>query len=344
MPWPIDPPVKPMLSRAASAIPRGAEWLYEPKWDGFRAIVFRDGDAIKIDSRNARPLDRYFPELAAPLQAALPDPCVADGEIIMPGESALDFEALQMRLHPAASRVAMLAVKMPATFVAFDLLHDGTADLRARPLSLRRDRLKGTVTPNRSVILTPHTADADEAADWFVRFEGAGLDGVIAKRRDQPYVEGERVMVKIKHERTADVVVGGYRIGKDGTSLGSLLLGLYDEHGTLHHVGFTSAFNAKEKREILSMLQPLRGEGAGGFGVGRTPGTPSRWSGGKDMEWVSLQPKLVCEVAFDKLEGDRFRHGTRILRWRPDKEPRECGYDQLEPPRPFTLDEIRAIT
>ena len=342
MTWPIEPPIKPMLSKAESAIPRGEGWRYEPKWDGFRAIVFRDGERVRIDSRNARPLDRYFPELLAPLRAGLPDPCVADGEIVLQGESALDFGALQMRLHPAASRVNMLAEATPATFVAFDLLHDGAADLRGEPLRTRRARLAETVTVNDSVLLTPHTDDPDEAADWFTRFEGAGLDGVIAKRIELPYVEGERVMVKIKHERTADVVVGGYRIGKDGSSLGSLLLGLYDAHGTLHHVGFTSSFNAKQKREILALLQPLRGEG--GFGDGRTPGEPSRWSGGKDMEWVSLQPKLVCEVAFDKLEGDRFRHGARFLRWRPDKDPGECAYDQLQPPHPFTLDEIRAIT
>lgn len=342
MPWPIDPPIQPMLSRAAADIPRGDEWRYEPKWDGFRAIVFRDGDAIRIDSRNARPLDRYFPELTAPLRDALPDPCVADGEIILPGDHALDFGALQLRLHPAASRVTMLSKQIPASFVAFDLLHDGTADIRTLPLDERRTRLCAQVKPNDSVLLTPHTTDADQAADWFERFEGAGLDGLIAKRFDLPYVEGERVMIKIKHQRTADVVVGGYRIGKDGTTLGSLLLGLYDERGTLHHVGFTSSMNAKQKREALAMLQPLRGEG--GFGDGRTPGTPSRWSGGKDMEWVSLRPELVCEVAFDKLEGDRFRHGASLLRWRPDKDPKDCGYDQLQPPHPFSLDQIREIT
>lgn len=341
MAWAIKPPVAPMLSKAAAEIPRGEGWLYEPKWDGFRAIVFRDGSNIRIDSRNARPLLRYFPELADPLTESLPDPAVADGEIVIAGKKGLEFDSLQLRLHPAASRVTMLAKQIPATFVAFDLLHDGTTDLRGEPLTQRRAALLRSVRVGERVLVTPQTADPEEAQEWFAQFEGAGLDGVIAKRFDLKYVPGERVMVKIKHERTADVVIGGYRIGKDGKTLGSLLLGLYDKHGVLHHVGFTSGLNAKQRREILEMLQPLRGGGS--FGDGRTPGEPSRWSQGRDTEWVALRPELVAEVSFDKLEGDRFRHGARLLRWRPDKDPKECTYDQLEPPESFSLDAIRAL-
>lgn len=342
MTLPLAPPLEPMLSKSAENIPEGSRWVYEPKWDGFRALVFRDGGDIRVISRKQTLLNRYFPELDAVFQAGLPDRCVVDGEIIVVGGRGLEFETLQLRLHPAASRVAKLSQETPASFVGFDILALGDDDLRVLPLSRRRDILVGRVAEAPSLCLTPQTNDVDEARSWFTRFEGAGLDGVIAKQVEGPYLAGKRGWVKIKHQRTADCVVGGYRVASDGKGVGSLLLGLYDESGILHHVGHTSSFSAMERREILEILDLYKGEG--GFTHGHGPGGPSRWSQGRDLNWVSLRPELACEVGFEKLEGARFRHAARFLRWRPDKEPGECTYEQLEPPERFHLSEIMALS
>lgn len=331
----VEPPVEPMLSRSADSIPQGDAWRYEPKWDGFRALIFRDGEDVRIISRKQTLLNRYFPELFSVFRAGLPDRVVVDGEIIYVGQRGLEFDTLQLRLHPAASRVEKLSKEIPASFVAFDILCRGDEDLRTKPLSDRRGILEESVGPVPSLCLTPQTADVEEAQSWFTRFEGAGLDGVIAKRVDQSYVMGKRDWIKIKHQRTADCVVGGYRLATTGAGIGSLLLGLYDADGVLHHVGHTSSFSVQERREILEMLHPY--EGDGGFSQHTEPGGPSRWSQGRDLRWVSIRPELVCEVGFEKLEGDRFRHAARFLRWRSDKAPEECQYDQLEPPEHFDL-------
>lgn len=323
-----------MLARLEDQIPHGDGWLYEPKWDGFRALVFRDGDQLDLASRNAQPLARYFPELVDALEDALPSRCVVDGEIVVPGPRGLDFDALLQRVHPAESRIQKLAHETPASFVAFDLLALADDDLRPRPFSDRRRLLEQLLRPHDQVRLTPQTDDLRVARRWFLRFEGAGLDGVVAKRAELPYVEDERVMVKVKHRRTAECVVGGYRRAKQG-GVGSLLLGLYDAEGTLQYVGHTSSFSAKERKALLEKLGPLEGEES--FGEGRAPGGPSRWNRGQSKEWVSVAPRLVCEVAFDHLQGERFRHAARFLRWRPDKPPGECTFDQLIPTRPFSL-------
>jgi ATP-dependent DNA ligase len=338
--FPIAPPIEPMLARAEAEIPSSGAWRYEPKWDGFRAVIFRDGDRLHIGSRNALPLERYFPELLDPLRAALPERCVADGEIVIATESGLDFEALQMRLHPAASRVRMLAERTPASTVLFDLLAVGDRDLRPRPLSERRSLLCDSVRADlqRVVGITPQTSDHAEATDWFTRYEGAGLDGVVAKSPEQEYRPGERGWVKVKHLRTVDCVVGGFREAKSGAGIGSLLLGLYAEDGVLHHVGHTSSFNAAERREVRARLEPLIGGDS--FGHGRTPGGPSRWARENEGAWVSVQPRLVCEVSFDHLQGRRFRHASRFLRWREDKAPGDCTYEQLSPPDRFRLEDI----
>jgi ATP-dependent DNA ligase len=340
VPYPIKPPVAPMLARLAGEIPRGEEWVYEPKWDGFRAVVFRDGDAVHIGSRNSLPLERYFPDIVDVVRASLPQRCVVDGEIVIAGEGGLDFDALQLRLHPAASRVKKLAEATPASYVAFDLLGSADDDLRREPFTNRRARLVASIDSSTRCFPTPQTAAPAEAEDWFERFEGAGLDGIVAKRADGPYVSGERVMIKVKHARTADCVVGGYRTAKGGGGIASLLLGLYED-GTLHFVGHTSSFKAPERRKIAELLAPL--EGGASFGGHHGPGGPSRWSGGRDTAWIPVKPELVCEVAFDHLQGPRFRHGTRFLRWRPDKKPEECTFDQLEPPQAFKLDDIVAL-
>src|SRR5216683_1638000 len=332
-----------MLSSAAAALPAGEGWLFEPKWDGFRTLVFRDGDEILLQSRDERPMNRYFPELPAPLAHALPERCVVDGEIVIVGASGLDFEALLLRIHPAASRVKLLAAKSPASFVAWDLLALGDEDLREAPLAVRRERLEqvgaGAAPP---VHLSPATRDRALAEDWFRRFEGAGLDGVMAKRLDAPYRAGERTMIKVKHTRTADCVVAGFRWHKNGpgTMVGSLLLGLYDDEGTLHHVGIASSFTTAKRRELVDELAPLRVDALEGHpwrgwagaeeGDQRMPGASSRWNRGKDLSWEPLRPERVGEVAYDHLQGDRFRHATHFQRWRPDKDPRSCRYDQLE--------------
>ena len=341
MKTPFDPPVDPMLAKLTPAIPRDGGWLYEPKWDGFRCVAFFDGEELYLQSRDRKPLGRYFPELVEGLVSVLPGPAVLDGEIVVMTARGLDFDALQMRLHPAESRVRRLAAETPAAFVAFDLLALGADDLRGRPLEDRRRALEQFLAPAGPPIhLTPATTDPTVAADWFERFEGAGFDGVVAKRLDGRYQPGIRAMAKIKHLRTADCVVGGFRWnrGEEGRSVGSLLLGLHDVEGTLHFVGHTSSFSAVEKRALVERLRPLVAGGEGdGFGAGRTPGEPSRWSQGKDLSWVRLRPELVCEVTFDHLQGPRFRHAATFKRWRVDKAPTGCTFEQLEAPVPFEL-------
>jgi ATP-dependent DNA ligase len=342
----FEPPIDPMLAKLSEEIPQDDGWLYEPKWDGFRCIVYFDGQSVYLQSRDRKPLNRYFPEVESGLAAVLPERCVLDGEIVIMGENGLEFDTLQQRIHPAESRVRKLSVETPASFVAFDLLAEGDADLREVHFWERHRRLQ-TIAGGRPapLFVTPSTTDPSVAKDWFERFEGAGFDGVIAKRLDGTYQPGKRAMLKIKHLRTADVVVAGFRWGKDavGTSVGALLLGLYDEDGTLHHVGHTSSFTAKEKRELVSKLEPYETDDeSAGFGQGRTPGAPSRWSGGKDLSWVRLRPELVCEVAFDYLQGARFRHGATFKRWRTDKPPEACRFDQFEAAAPYELQQVFA--
>ncbi len=351
MQLPVMPPVQPMLAKLARSLPEDEGLVYEPKWDGFRCVVFRDGDQVELGSRNERPLTRYFPELPGPLRESLPDRCVLDGEIVIAGDRGLDFEALLQRIHPAASRINLLASQTPASFVAFDLLALGDDDLRRQPFGERRRLLETALAGARPPVhVTPATTDPTVATDWFDRFEGAGLDGVVAKRVDLPYRENERVMLKVKHQRTADCVVGGFRWHKSGGVVGSLLLGLYDDEGTLHHVGVTASFTMARRRELVDEIAPLREnaleqhpwaawtspeeEWAGLRGpnavAGRMPGGQSRWNAKRDMAWEPLRPERVVEVAFDHLQGDRFRHATTFLRWRPDRDPRSCTYAQLD--------------
>jgi ATP-dependent DNA ligase len=340
-----------MLAKAAEALPEGDGWLYEPKWDGFRCIVFREGDDVVLASRNERPFTRYFPDLIEPLKTCLPSKAVVDGELAVPGPEGLDFDALQQRIHPAESRVRRLAAETPAHFLAFDLLAVDDRDLRSLPLSERRSLLAETVTVRPPVHLSPATTDVDVAREWFVRFEGAGLDGIVAKRLDEPYRPGERSMLKVKHHRTADCVVAGFRWHKDGMGIGSLLLGLYDNAGTLHHVGVCGSFTAKKRRELVAELEPLRRDAmaehpwrdwldAMAHASGRMPGAPSRWNATKDLSWDPLRPERVCEVEFTQLTKGRFRHNAHFLRWRPDREPASCRYDQLEEVLPRDLDEV----
>jgi ATP-dependent DNA ligase len=348
-----------MLAKPSPTLPTDDGWLFEPKWDGFRALVFRDGDETFIQSRDLKPLDRYFPELPPALRVNVPERCVLDGEIVIAGGGGLDFEALLLRIHPAESRVRMLAEQTPASFVAWDLLAIEDTDLRAHRQDERRrlleEALRGAEPP---IHLTPATTDRARAADWFERFEGAGLDGVVAKRVDQRYEPGKRVMLKVKHQRTADCVVAGFRWHKDGrdTAVGSLLLGLFDDAGSLHHVGITASFTMEKRRALVAELAPLRRDALerhpwadwaewAGFGSAdasgtRMPGATSRWNRGKDLSWEPLRPERVVEVAYDHLQGDRFRHGTTFLRWRPDKQPADCRYDQLEAAAPFELRDI----
>ncbi len=326
-----------MLARVAKDIPVGPGWVYEPKWDGFRALAFAD-DEVHIESRDGRDLERYFPEVRDAIAQRLTVACVLDGEVIIPDSEGLDFDVLLQRIHPAESRVRRLAAETPATFVVFDLLAQGDEDLTGEPLTERRARLEALLgeargplevatTPGPSVDLTAQTADAQLARAWYTELEDVGLDGLIAKRVEQTYEPGQRVMTKVKHERTADCVVGGYRQAKSGAGVGSLLLGLFDAEGTLHYVGFSSAFRAATRVELLLRLKPL--EGGESFGGGRTPGGPSRWNSGKDVAWIPLRPELVCEVAYDHMQGHRFRHGAQFRRWRPDKPARACTFEQL---------------
>ncbi len=336
------PPVKPMLAKLARELPAPEGMLYEPKWDGFRCIVFRDGDEVELGSRNEKPLTRYFPELPPALRASLPERCVVDGEIVIAGDGGLEFESLLQRIHPAKSRIDMLARTTPASFVAFDVLAVGDVDLRPQPFADRRAALERALDgASPPVHLTPATGDRDLAAQWFDRFEGAGLDGVVAKPLSLPYREDERVMWKVKHARTADCVVGGFRVHKDGAGVGSLLLGLYDDEGTLHHVGVASSFSVARRTELVDVLAPYRDGALDGHpwagwaeavaaAGGRMPGGQSRWNAGRSMEWEPLRIELVAEVAFDHLQGDRFRHATQFVQWRPDRDPRSCTYAQLE--------------
>ena len=341
MKLPVMPPVKPMLAKLVSDIP--ADALYEPKFDGFRCIVFRDGDAVELGSRNERPMNRYFPEVIDALKREVPERCVLDGEIVLISDGRLDFEALQQRIHPAASRVNMLARETPASFIAFDLLALGDEALIDRPFSDRRraleEALARAVPP---VYVTPATDSLDEARDWFDRFEGAGVDGIIAKPPSIKYVPDRRVMFKIKHVRTADCVVAGLRSYKSGDGIGSLLLGLY-EGDDLWPVGVAASFAAPFRKRLVDELAPYRlaqGDTHPWAPEGvfeRMPGEPSRWSAGKDQSWEPLRPERVVEVSYDYMEGRRFRHVTHFVRWRPDREPRSCTYEQLEQPGDFDL-------
>ncbi len=348
-----------MLAKSQPRIPDGDGWIYEPKWDGFRALVFRDGDQVYLQSRDLKPLDRYFPELIEPLRAVSRPGSrfVLDGEIVIARDGGLDFESLLLRIHPAASRVAKLASETPASFVAFDLLAEGDDDLRAAPLSERRAGLERLLGERpESVLLTPATTAATVAQEWFDVFEGAGLDGVVAKRHDLRYLAGERAMIKIKHLRTADCVVAGFRWHKNGpgTMIGSLLLGLWNSAGQLQHVGVTSSFTNEKRRELVAFLEPYRvdaltghpwrdwaeAEASAAAEGRRMPGATSRWNRGKDLSWQPLRPELVCEVAFDHLQGDRFRHASTFLRWRPDRSPDSCRYDQLDETPPALLSDL----
>ncbi len=367
MALPVEPPLAPMLAKAAASVPtdEAGAWLYEPKWDGFRAVVFRDGDDVEIGSRSEKPLTRYFPELVEALRANLPPRCVVDGEIVVVGEHGLDWDALGQRIHPADSRVQKLAVETPASFVAFDLLALGDRSLLGEPFSTRRgeltDRLGGVAPP---IHVTPATDDAEQATDWFERFEGAGLDGVVAKRGTDVYEPGKRTLVKVKHQRTGDMVVAGFRWHKDGETVGSLLLGVYDSAGRLQSLGVASGFSAKQRAGLVDELRPLTEGGAAGHpwvtevagdeaaGDGtRLPGAPSRWSGGRDTSWVPLRIERVAEVEFSQLQGDalerwgpppRLRHPAHLLRWRPDREPESCRFDQLVVTPPLELSEVFA--
>ena len=334
-----------MLAKLALELPEQEGLFYEPKWDGFRCIVFRDGDEVTLGSRNEKSLNRYFPEVIAAVRANLPERCVLDGEIVIAGPKGLDFDALSQRIHPADSRVQLLAQTTPASFVAFDLLALGDLDLRDEPYAIRRARLEATLENARPPIhLTPVTTDPATAQDWFSRFEGAGLDGVMAKDGELRYQSDKRVMIKIKHLRTADCVVGGFRIHKDGESVGSLLLGLFDDDGLLHHVGVASGFGASRRTEFLATLAPYRDDAGSGHQwlasdgkARRVPGAPSRWSAGKDLTWEPVRPELVVEVAYGQLQEDRFRHATSFVRWRPDRTPDSCTYSQLDTPIPAEL-------
>jgi len=352
-PFAIAPPIEPMLAKLATEIPAGDVYLYEPKWDGFRAIVFRGANDVFIQSRDLRPLDRYFPELHAAFLAGLPEGSVIDGEIVIATPRGLDFDALQMRLHPAASRVTRLAQETPAHFVAFDAIAVNGQDLRHVPQSERRVRLEQLLAHTKPPIhLTPMTRDPVQASEWLSRFEGAGLDGVIAKPADGTYHPGKRAMIKVKHARTADCVVAGFRWHKAGKDelIGSLLLGLYDDEHRLHHVGVTSSFTMAMRRQLAVELAPLREralddhpwrEWAEADGeMTRMPGGQSRWSAGKELSWEPLRIERVCEVKYDHMQGPRFRHAAIFQRWRPDKRPIDCGYDQLEVTTPYELEKV----
>jgi ATP-dependent DNA ligase len=328
-----------MLSKRTDALPTGDQWIYEPKWDGFRALIFRDRDEILIQSRDEKPLNRYFPELEPPLKMQLPARCVLDGEVVIARNGALDFDALQLRLHPAASRVRMLAGQMPASVVFFDLLCEGDRDLRGEPFAHRRRELEKVLRAAEPPIhLTPATSDLAVAEDWFRRFEGAGLDGVMAKPAAGLYQPDKRVMFKVKHERDCDCVVAGFRWYKKGdrNAVGSLLLGLYDDAGALQHVGVCASFTQAKREELLEFLAPYRDHALEHHpwrewaGEQRVPGAQSRWSQGKDLSWEPLRPELVVEVAYEHMQGSRFRHMSQFRRWRLDKDPRECTYAQLE--------------
>ena len=345
---PVMPPVKPMLAKAVPDVPAG-DYLYEPKWDGFRCIVFRDGDEVELGSRNEKPLTRYFPEVVEAVKAQLPDRCVVDGEIVIAAGKGLDFEALLQRIHPADSRVRMLAETTPASFVAFDLLALGEESLVDRPQAERRQLLEQSLASAAPPVhLTPVTTDPDVAREWFTVFEGAGLDGVIAKPATGPYSQDKRTMLKIKHARTADCVVAGYRWHKSGPVVGSLVLGLYDDAGRLQHVGVAASFPMARRKALVEELEPyLLLEGQDHPWVGEemserapTSSAGSRWNSGKDLSFVPLRPELVAEVAYDHMEGARFRHTAQLRHFRPDRDPASCTYAQLDRPVLFDLGSV----
>ncbi|MFL5479707.1 MAG: ATP-dependent DNA ligase [Gemmatimonadaceae bacterium] len=354
----VNPPVLPMLAKRVSALPPGDEWIFEPKWDGFRTLIFRDGDEVFIQSRDEKPLNRYFPELLAPLKAQLPKRCVLDGEIVIAREEGLSFDLLQMRLHPAESRVKKLAGETPASIVFFDILCEGSRSLCDKPFAERRARLEEVLAAAEPPLhLTPATRDRDKAGDWFNRFEGAGLDGVVAKGEAGTYEPNKRTMLKVKHERECDCVVAGFRWHKTGakTKVGSLLLGLYNDNGNLEHVGVCASFTDVKRKELVKFLEPYRKkaladhpwrawaeEEAAQGEPHRMPGGQSRWSAGKDLSWEPLRPELVVQVAYDHMQGDRFRHTAQFRRWREDKRPRDCTYEQLEVVAPQELAAIFA--
>jgi ATP-dependent DNA ligase len=354
MQLPVNPPVLPMLAKRVGELPVEGSWIFEPKWDGFRALIFRDGDEIFIQSRDQKPLTRYFPELIDPLHSQLPDRCVLDGEVVVARNGALDFEALQLRIHPAASRVKLLAEEIPASIVFFDILAEGNRDLRNTPFQERRAELESLFsTTDPPIHLTPATTKLSTAADWFRRFEGAGLDGVVAKPCAGNYESNKRVMLKIKHERDCDCVVAGFRWHKTGerSSVGSLLLGLFDNAGALQHVGVCASFTDRKRRELVEFLGPYREHALDKHpwkhwamqepeSGRRIPGAQSRWSQGKDLSWEPLRPELVVEVAYDHMQGNRFRHTAQFRRWRTDKAPNDCTYAQLEVVPPQELEEI----
>ena len=355
MQLPVGPPLLPMLAKRIDALPEGDGWIFEPKWDGFRAIVFKDGDEVDIQSRDARPLNRYYPELVAALKAGLPERSVLDGEIVIVTPHGLDFDLLQMRLHPAESRVRLLAKQTPASIAFFDLIADGERDWRDAPFAERRKALEKMLKKAKPPIhLTPSTHDRAIAEDWFARFEGAGFDGVMAKHESLTYQPNKRVMFKVKHEREADCVVAGFRWHKNGkgTAVGSLLLGLYDDSGNLQHVGVCASFTEAKRHELVTFLKPYRVKDLAGHpwkdwasaegddATQRRPGAESRWSQGKDLSWEPLKPELVVEVAYDHMQSGRFRHTAQFRRWRADKPPRECTFEQLEVVAP---QELRAI-
>ncbi|WP_433336390.1 ATP-dependent DNA ligase [Spirillospora sp. CA-294931] len=351
MDLPISLPLSPMLAKAVKTMPKG-DMLYEPKWDGFRCVIFRDGDEVELSSRGEKPLTRYFPELVEAVRRELPERCVLDGEIVMRHGTRLDFDMLQQRIHPAASRVNLLAEQTPASFVAFDLLALGEESLMEVPLGERRRRLvEALATAKAPIHVTPASGSYELALRWFDEFEGAGLDGVIAKPLDIPYQPDKRVLFKVKHERTADCVVAGFRWHKSGPIVGSLLLGLYNDEGHLQHVGVAASFTMKRRAELVEELQPYRMEDYTGHPwegwarqtdatADRMPGAVSRWSGKKDLTWLALRPELVVEVAYEGMEGDRIRHTARFRRWRTDRTPESCTYEQLEVPVAYDLDDI----
>ncbi len=348
------PPVQPMLSKAIDDLPTESGFLYEPKWDGFRCIAFRDGDEVELGSRNERPLTRYFPEVVEAIRSNLPGRCIVDGEVVVATDAGLDFESLQLRIHPAESRVRKLAAEIPASFIGFDLLAVGDRSLMDEPFTERRLLLEDVFAGARPPVhLTPITASTDTAQDWFTRFEGAGLDGVIAKKGSLPYLPNERVMLKVKHHRTADCVVAGFRVHKSGDGVGSLLLGLYDDGAVLHHVGVASGFSAALRRQLAAEVEPLRENAldnhpwrewadmmAHSTAAGRMPGAPSRWNAKKDLSWEPVRVERVVEVGFSQLQAGRLRHATKFLRWRPDRDPRSCTYDQLDTPVPAELTDV----
>jgi ATP-dependent DNA ligase len=340
---PVTPPVEPMLAKAVTKVPDDpGVWSYEPKWDGFRALVFRDGDDLVLQSRNGKDLGRYFPELLDALRAEIAPRCVLDGEIVVPrefgGRTRLDWESLSQRVHPAASRVKLLAEQTPAHFIGFDALATGSESLLKEPFRVRREALREAVTEERWCHVTRTTEDPALGTEWLTTFEGAGLDGVIAKRLDGPYLPGKRDMVKIKHARDADCVAMGYRIHKSGEGIGSILLGLYTEDGELHMVGGAAAFTTKDRLKLLRELEPLR------LGDELREGDPSRWNSAADKRWVPIRPEKVCEVHYDQMEGNsgevRFRHAVKFQRWRPDRDPRSCTFDQLDVPLNYDLADV----